>query len=86
MSIWGVFTFAFAVLRQLPAAGKSLKSLNMRISPCPMRRKSSDNRVSLWYDQYGRSRPAPYFAGDITLDEAVQNIQSRVELYLGEQK
>ncbi len=31
------------------------------------------------------SQAAPYFAGDVTLDEAMQNIQSRAELYINEQ-
>lgn len=32
------------------------------------------------------TQAAPYFAGDVTLDEAVRSIQSRAELYVGEQK
>ena len=32
------------------------------------------------------TQAAPYFAGDVTLDEAVRNIQLRAELYVGEQK
>ena len=33
-----------------------------------------------------KTQAAPYFAGDVTLDEAVRNIQLRAELYVGEQK
>ncbi len=64
----------------------------------PMTQAEFDQLMELYHavdsmDQTNRdirtiilSQAAPYFAGDVTLDEAVRNIQLRAALYVSEQK